>query len=49
MAGLIVARTTKIGPVLAVFAPGHGIHLGDVAVFAICYLAASLATVWLAR
>ena len=49
VAGLIVARTTKLGPVLAILAPGHGLHLGDVAGFAVCYLTASVATFGLAR
>ena len=41
---LVVARTTKVGPVLVTIAPGHGVHLGDAVSFLTCYLAASVAT-----
>jgi hypothetical protein len=35
--GLLVAATTKIGPVLLSVSDTHGVHLGDVAAFAACY------------
>lgn len=42
--GLSVARLTRLGPILLVVAPGHGIHVGDVVTFAVAYAVASAAT-----
>jgi hypothetical protein len=36
-AGLLVAHETKIGPVLLRITQGHGVHLGDVLGFLVCY------------
>ncbi len=47
--GLVVARTTKIGPVLVIFAPDRGVHTGDIAAFGLCYLAALAASLRIAR
>ena len=47
MLGLLIAVTTKIGPILVVLTPKHGVHLGDVAGFAVSYLAAFRIVRWL--
>ena len=47
--GLLIARTTRIGQVLVVFVPGHGVHVGDAAAFGSLYLLAGLLTVHSAR
>jgi hypothetical protein len=47
--GLVVARVTKVGPVLVIFAPDHGLHAGDVVTFGICYLVALAASLRIVR
>lgn len=42
--GLIVASTTKIGPVVLAITENHGVHSGDLVGFALCYGAALLAS-----
>jgi hypothetical protein len=49
LVGLVVARVTKIGPVLMIFAPDRGVHTGDIVTFGICYLAALAASLRIAR
>jgi hypothetical protein len=49
MFGLLIAVTTKIGPILVIFAPERGVHLGDVAGFAVSYLAAFGIVRWIRR
>ena len=42
--GLLVAVTTKIGPILLQVTPSHGVHLGDVAAFVLSYVVALIVT-----
>ena len=49
MFGLLIAVTTKIGPILVIFTPKHGVHRGDVAGFAVSYLAAFGIVRWIRR
>jgi hypothetical protein len=42
--GLVVAGTTRIGPVLFTISGSHGVHLGDVVGFAVAYGAALVPT-----
>jgi hypothetical protein len=49
MFGLLIAVTTKIGPILVIFTPKHGVHFGDVAGFAVSYLAAFGIVRWIRR
>jgi hypothetical protein len=45
--GLVVAHETKIGPVVLTITQGHGVHLGDVLGFLVCYGAVGLGqTLW---
>ncbi|MCO1658254.1 TOP6B-like family protein [Pseudonocardia humida] len=44
MGGLLVASTTKIGPVVLSITRNHGVHQGDLVGFGVCYGAALLAT-----
>jgi hypothetical protein len=39
-AGVLIATTTQVGPVLLSLTDSHGIHLGDVLAFAVFYAAA---------
>ena len=48
LVGLLVARVTRLGPILLVITPGHGIHVGDVVTFAVAYGVAAAATLVLA-
>ena len=41
---LVVAGTTRIGPVLLTISGSHGVHLGDVIGFAVAYGAAVVST-----
>jgi hypothetical protein len=43
--GLAVAALTRIGPVLLMLTPRHGVHVGDVIAFAVAYSAAAAFTV----
>jgi hypothetical protein len=47
--GLLVAVTTKIGPILLRVTPSHGVHLGDVAAFVLSYVVALIVTLPLLR
>jgi hypothetical protein len=42
--GLLVAVSTKIGPILLRVTPQHGVHLGDVATFVLSYGVALIVT-----
>jgi hypothetical protein len=44
LVGLVVAATTKIGPVLLTISARHGIHLGDLLAFAVSYATALVIT-----
>lgn len=43
-AGLVVARLTKVGPILFEISGRHGVHAGDVVAFAFAFAVASLCT-----
>ncbi|MFB9387098.1 hypothetical protein ACFFTK_28480 [Pseudonocardia petroleophila] len=43
--GLLVAATTRIGPIVASLSYNHGVHLGDLLAFAAAYLVAAAVTV----
>jgi membrane protein DedA with SNARE-associated domain len=47
--GLLVAATTRIGPILVTVARTHGVHLGDAVAFLVCYLAAAALTLRIVR
>ena len=47
--GLLVAATTRIGPILVVVVRNHGLHLGDAVTFLVCYLIAAAITLWIVR
>jgi hypothetical protein len=49
VAGLFIAATTQVGPVLLAVTPHHGIHLGDLAAFAVFYCAAIVGVLVLRR
>jgi hypothetical protein len=42
--GIGAAATTRIGPVVMPISSSHGIHLGDLLVFVVAYLAAAVIT-----
>lgn len=44
VAGLVVARLTKVGPILFEISGRHGVHAGDVVAFAFAFAVASLCT-----
>ena len=47
--GLAFAELTRVGPVLLTISRGHGIHVGDLVVFAAAYSAAAVLTRYLLR
>ena len=49
MLALVVARVTKVGPILLSVTTRHGVHLGDAAAFGIALGVAALMTATLLR